>query len=248
MSDSSAHFEVINNQDHSDIKIITENRATLGDAVMQAMALPFEFRNLQAWYPIFFQIDRDDNYYPLALMGFEEDENLFLAEPDWKAGYIPAMMRRGPFLIGMKDAKDSAGETQQARLLSLDMQHPRVNKDEGEPLFKTFGERSEYLEEQAGLLEALHDGLDHCRAFTAALQTESLIESVTLELTTNDGVRNQLVGLSGINEEKLQSMSATTLDHFNQQGFLMPLYMVLASMSNVQRLIQLKNEKLEAGG
>ncbi len=247
MPDSRRQFAVINNKDHREIKVITRRGAEFGDAVMQAMAFPFEFRNLQAWYPIFFQVDRDGNYYPLVLFGFEEGENLFLSGPDWQAGYIPPMMRRDPFLIGMKDATDTTGDVRQARLLSLDMSHPRVSEDEGEPLFKTLGERSEFLEEQADLLETLHDGLEHCRAFTAALQEAALLEPVTLEIVTRDGVRNQLVGLSSIDEEKLQKLPASELEAFNREGFLMPLYMAVASMSNVQRLIELKNDKIEAG-
>ncbi len=242
MTDSD--FQVLNSTDHADVRVVTTPGERFGDAVMQVMVMPFELRNVQACYPVFFQIDRNDAYYPVALLGFEDGENLFLEGDTWSADYVPAMIRRGPFMVGVKDVP---GGKEQARVLSLDMSHPRVSRNEGEALFDVLSGRTQYLEEQAGLLEALHDGLGHCREFTAALHAEGLLEAVTLEISLNDGSRNQLIGLHGINEEKLQELPGEVLERFNREGFLMPLFMVLASMSNVRALIQRKNALVGKG-
>ena len=239
-------FEILNSKDHASLRINTQARAEFGDQVMQCITFPFEFRNIQAWYPIFFQTDRDSNLYPLALFGFEEGENLFLQEPDWKAGYVPAMMRREPFLIGVKEGQDAAGEIHQARVLSIDVEHPRVSQEEGESLFNPLGDRTDYLEEQANLLETLHDGLSHCQAFTQTLQEYELIEDVTLDIRLNDGTHNQMIGLSAVNEDAVRELTGDQLEKLSKEGFLMPLYMAIASMSNVQRLIELKNDRVAA--
>ena len=243
MTEEATQFEVLNNQDHADLKVITDYRASFGDAQMQVMVFPFEFRNIQAHYPIFFQVDANGQFYPIALLGFEEGENLFLDEPNWRAPYIPAMLRRQPFLVGVKDASKSDGSTEQARVLSIDLKHPRVSHVEGEALFKPLGGRSEFLEEQAGLLETLHDGLGHCQAFTNALAEHGLIESVTLDISLNDGSRNQLIGLSAINEERVQELTGDVLEAFSKEGYLLPLFMVLASSTNMRTLIDLKNQR-----
>lgn len=239
-------LELLNKVDHADLRVITDRGARFGDEVMQVMVFPFEFRNLQASYPIFFQTDRDGNYYPIALLGFEDGENLFLDEPGWKVPYIPAMLRREPFLVGLKDAQTETGETVAARLLSLDTNHPRVSLEEGEALFQPLGGHTSFLEEQSVLLEQLHDGLEHCRAFVDALREQGLIEALTLDIELNDGSRNQLIGLSGIDEEKLRELPGEVLQAWSEQGFLMPLFMVLASLSNVRTLIELKNQRVEA--
>ena len=241
-------LELLNKADHAEVRVITDRGARFGDEVMKVMAFPFEFRNLQAFYPILFQADTAGNYLPVALLGFEEGENLFLDPPRWKVPYIPAMLRREPFLIGLKDVKTDTGEIVAARLVSLDLNHPRVSYDEGEPLYLPLGGQSDFLNEQAALLEQLHDGLGHCRSFVEALQAEQLIEAITLEITLNDGSRNQLIGFSGINEDNLRNLSGEVLATFNEQGFLMPLFMVLASMSNIQRLIDLKNARAASTG
>ena len=58
-------------------------------------------RNVQACYPIFFIKDgATGQFYPAAVFGFDENENLFLSDQGWDASYIPMMIRRHPFLIG----------------------------------------------------------------------------------------------------------------------------------------------------
>ena len=80
------NFALLNNVDHQDTRIITDRSPEYGDNVMFAMTFPHEFRDVQAWYPILLHKDKEDNYYPLALFGFEQGENLFLDETGWNAG------------------------------------------------------------------------------------------------------------------------------------------------------------------
>ena len=186
-------YALLNNVDHADVKIITERSDRYGDDIMQALVFPFEFRNVQACYPILFQQDGTGGFYPLALFGFQEKENLFLDDSGWQAPYIPAMVRREPFLIGFQDSK-TQGETEQTRVLSIDMDHPRVNKEHGEPLFQPLGGRTPFLENAANLLETIYAGIEHNRAFMGALQANDLLEAMTLEIELRDGSRNQLIG------------------------------------------------------
>ena len=242
-----AEFALLNNVDHRDVRIITERSARYGDAVMQVPTFPFEFRNVQAFYPILFQQEANGGFYPVALFGFQEGENLFLDDDGWHAAYVPAMVRREPFLIGFQESKDSANPGR-TRVLSLDMQHPRVSADAGggEALFQPLGGRTPFLEEAADLLETIYSGIEHNKAFTRALAEHDLIEAVTLEVELKDGSRSQLIGYHCLNEEKVQALSGGILGEFNREGFLAPMFMVLASMGNIQRLVALKNDALDA--
>ena len=239
-------FALLNNVDHQDVKIITDRSARYGDDVMTAPTLPFEFRNVQAHYPILFQQNGRGGFYPVALFGFEAGENLFLDETGWRAAYIPAMVRREPFLIGFKDS-DAPGAGGRVRMLSIDMAHPRVSTDVGEPLFEPLGGRTPFLEDAANLLETIYAAREHGAAFATALQEHELIESVTFGIVLDDGTRAQLAGFSCIAEERVDALSAATLGEFNEKGYLMPLFMVLASLANVSRLVELKNERFARG-
>jgi hypothetical protein len=236
---------MLNNVDHKDTRVITERSARYGDAVMFAMIFPFEFRSVQAFYPILFHRDQRGEMYPVALFGFEAGENLFLDDAGWHARYVPAMIRRQPFLIGF-EAETRPGETEKRRMLSLDTAHPRVSTERGEPLFQPLGGRTPFLEEMATLLEAMYHGGEMNRKFIEALQEHGLIENVTFDIALANGSRNQLLGFFAIDEEKVRGLSGEALGQLSRNGFLMPLFMMLASTSNVRTLVEMKNARMKA--
>jgi len=236
-----SNFALVNKEEHQDLRIDTRRSAELGDNVQLAMTFPNEFRNVQFSYPILFRKTGED-FMPVALFGFEKDENLFLSESGWNASYIPTMIRKEPFLIGTQGGSE---DEEAARVLSLDLDSPRVNKEQGEALFGALGEMTEFLEGQAAMLESIYEGLQQSKRFVQALLDQDLLESVTFDITLKDGSRNSLLGFYTIDEEKVPELSAETLHLMNRNDMLMPLFMVLASLSNVQRLIEFKNRKLD---
>lgn len=217
-----------------------ERSAALGDNVQLAMTFPTEFRSVQTHYPIVFRKNGDDDFIPVALFGFEQHENLFLSDAGWDARYIPAMIKKEPFLIGTQGDDESP-----TRVLSIDMDSPRVNTEKGEALFGALGEMTAFLESHANMLEVIYDGHRQNKLFVKALLDQDLLESVTFDITLNDGSRNSLLGFYTINEEKIPALSAETLHLLNRNGMLMPMFMVLASTGNIQRLIDLKNARLK---
>ncbi len=235
------NFQVINSIDHVDTMVITQRGAEYGDAMMSVQTFPFEFRNVQAEYPILFHKGEQDKYHPVAMLGFEQGENLFLQNEEWDAAYIPAMIRREPFMIHYQDG---GADGIDSRMVALDMDHPRVTGVGGERLFDQ-GKRSSYLEEIAGLLEALYEGAVHVEQFIDALETHQLIENVTLEVKLNNGSTNQLLGYAALNEDRIQSLSGDELAALNNAGFLMPMFMVLASIAQMRGLIDRKNDKVQ---
>ena len=233
------NYVLVNKDFHQETRINSERSAAMGDNVQIAITFPTEFRAVQSTYPILFQKMGDGNYLPIVLFGFEKNENLFLSDDGWNASYIPAMMRKEPFLIGTQGDGEDAN-----RLLSLDIDNPRVNQEKGEALFGELGEMTEYLESQAALLEMIYLGQEQAKLFVQALVDQDLIESVNFDITLNDGSRNTLLGFHTINEEKVAELTAETLHLFNRNDMLMPLFMILASTNNMRRLIDLKNAKL----
>jgi len=239
-----SNFAMLNNVDHKDVRVITDRSVAYGDNVMFATTFPAEFRSVQACYPILFHKDARGEFYPVALFGFQDGENLFLDASGWHARYVPAMIRRQPFLIGFGPAA-AEGDGDRRRLLSLDMDSPRVSKERGEPLFEPLGGRTPFLEEMATLLERLYHGTEHGKEFVKALQEHGLIESVTFEITLQDGSKNQLLGFYAIDEEKVRALPDEVLGRFSREGFLMPLFMMLASTVNMAVLVELKNARMK---
>lgn len=229
---------LLNNVEHRALRVRAGHGASLGDAVMRALTFPAEFRDVQAHYPIVFARDGDGRFVPLALLGLQEGENLFLDEARWDATYVPLSVRRQPFLVGV------SGED---RLLHVDLDHPRVRLGGGEALFHEHGGATEYLEQVKSVLLALHDGVVATPPFIDALLQHELLESFVLDVKLDDGSHSRMAGFHTIDETRLQALPGEALERLAREGHLLPIYMVLASMSRFRDLIERTNRRRAAG-
>lgn len=236
------NYVLLNDTEHANLRVITDRSADYGDDVKYALTFPFEFRNVQTNYPILFHKDANTGaFFSIALFGFEDKENLFLCDRGWDAHYVPIMVTRQPFLIGFQQDQDDP-ETKNP-VVSIDLDSPRISTEKGEPLFLEHGGSSEFLQKVTGNLELIHQANQHSKRFIDALLEHDLLESVTINIELNDGSANQLMGYYTINEDSVQQLSGEVLGSLNSQGFLQPIYMVLASQVRIRNLIDLKNAR-----
>jgi len=222
------HHVLLNNIDHRDLRVSTRRGTGLGDEVMSVVTFAGEFRALQAYYPIVFQKDAHGTFHPLALLGLQPGQNLFLHERGWDAHYLPLAIERQPFLIG----HDAQGEP----VLHVDLDHPRIDPA-GEPLFLEHGGHAPLLQHMASLLRTLHDGLAGNAAFIETLLAHELLESFMLDVKLPDGHGGRLTGCYTIHEERLRALDAQALRALSQAGYLEPIFMAVASLSHLRDLI-----------
>lgn len=235
-----ANAVLLNNIQHKDLRVIARHGSDMDESHPFIPTFAAEFRSLQAHYPIIFRKESEAHpFEPIALFGFEADENLFLDAQGWDAAAIPMLVDRLPFLIG-RDGEDL--------MLHIDMDSPRISKSgtEGEPLFLPHGGMSPYLEHMTSMLRTVHDGLESNAAFVDALVKHELIEGFALDVTLDDGSQNRLAGFYTINEERLAALDAGALDSLHKAGWLAPIYFQLASLSNFRALIDRKNARRAA--
>jgi hypothetical protein len=237
-----ARHAPLNNVEHKALRIITTRSAAHGDNQMYALVVPAEFRNVQACYPIVFQKRADTGQFqPLALFGFEAGENLFLAETGWDATYIPLSVERLPFLVGGAGAAQ-AGQLAQPTI-HIDLDSPRISATEGEPVFLEHGGSTPFLERISAMLGTLHEGIAATAAFVDAMQGLELLESFVLDVELRDGSSSRLAGFYTVNEERVRALDAAAVGQLHAQGFLEPMYMVLASTVHFRDLIERRNRR-----
>ncbi len=240
-----ANFQLLNNVDHQDLKVIIDRSAEFGDNVWYAVTFPAEFRNLQRHYPIFFVKHPDSGeFQAVAMFGVVEGENLFLDDNGWSASYIPLNIMRQPFLIGFQEREQNGG-VQREPVITVDMDHPRVNTEHGEPVFLEHGGNSEYLERVNSILHAVLEGMRHSKPFLDTLDELNLIESFVLDVQLDDGSEHRLAGFYTINEDVLKELDGEQLQRLNQKGYLEAIYMVIASMTNLPALLEKKNQQIK---
>ena len=227
-----ANSVLLNNVDHKDLRIITTRGTEYGDSVMFAPTFPPEFRSVQAHYPIVFRKTAEGQFQPIALFGLMERQNLFLKPGAWDATYLPLMVERQPFLIGVAN---------QEMMIHVDLDSPRISRTAGEALFREHGGSSEFLERMNSVLLAIHQGLEKTPAFITALLEHNLLESFVLDIELDDGSQNRLAGFYIINAERLAGLGGAILERLSKAGHLQAAYMAIASLSNFRDLIRRQN-------
>ena len=233
---------LLNNIDHKDLKVITQHAAAFGDSINQVLIFPTEFEMIQREYPILLRKDSSDDFQAVALLGLDQGENLFLDEQGWHARYVPALLARGPFLIGFKE-KAVDGEPRREPMIHVDLDHPRISRAEGEPVFLPHGGNSPYLERVIRVLGLMHHGVTFSRPMYTAFAESGLIEPVAVEVNLNDRESFILSDYYTIGEDRLRALSGAHLAQLHASGALRAAYFVASSLGNVSRLIEFKNRR-----
>ncbi|GAB5347643.1 hypothetical protein TMRO357_00563 [Alteriqipengyuania sp. 357] len=232
-------MELLNNVGHHDLRIVTARDRQPDEAVNQVLALPSEFEALQRHYPIVFRKSAEGPLRPVAILGLDRDENLFLAEDgSWDASiYIPAALRRGPFAI----AEDQAGEPK----ILVDIDDTRLSRSEGTPIFLPHGGNSPYLEEIAEVLRTIYTGQAMLDGLMTALERLELLRPVDLHVRVSEDEVFAISQVLVIDRERLANLGGADLEALHRDDLLAPVFFAAASLDNIQRLA---NRKAQAGG
>ena len=237
---------LLDNVTHKDLKVATHFKKGRGYDVNAARVFPVEFGQLQAEYPLLFIKNSDTGHFDtIALLGFADDENLYLTDNGWDAASLPLTVERQPFLIGYQE-QDVDGVPTDVPVVHIDLDHPSVGNEAGQRVFLEHGGESPYLERINSVLMTIHQGHEISQSFSKLLVGLELIESLAVNIEFDDGSKQGLSGLYTINEEKLRGLNASALEALHKQGHLQSVYMMLASMPNLSRLIARKNQSLKS--
>ena len=194
-----------------------------------------EFAHLLVHYPILFAKDgATGRLHCGALLGYDEGENLFLEE--WCAGrwYRPLILQRAPFLPCGK-------------FLAIDLDHPRVGVEAGEPLFTDDGRPTPYLESVRQAIRYLHSGMRATELFITRLLELRLIEPIDLEVELDDGSRRDGIGLYTIDAGALAGLADATVVELHRRGYLRLIDFMIASLKQLPVLTSRKNARLLRG-
>lgn len=228
---------ILDNIAHADLRVMRRGGALFGDAVNQTLIFPTEVEAAQREFPILMQRERDGAWQLTVLLGLDRDENLFLADDGWTSRYIPAVHRRGPFLIGLQ-VRDGADHP----VIHVDLDDPRIDPA-GDPLFLPHGGNAPYLDAVADVLRTIHEGNAITRPMFAAFEEAGLLAPVALEIMVDDARRYDIANRFTIDADRLAALDGATLQHLNQSGFLALAYAIRASLANIDQLIARKQAR-----
>jgi hypothetical protein len=237
-----ADYQLLNKSKHRKLRVATRYTPELGYNTGAVMLMNTELRAAQREYAIVFRKHPETGrFFPNALLGFKQDENLFLdGTGNWRAGHIPLAVAKGPFIIGFQDA----GNGPQASAC-IDMTDSRVSESgEGEALFQEDGSLTRYMEYISKILLLMHDSARSVTQMVDLFVELDLIEPLRLDIQFVNGEKLRLEGGYTIAEEKLAALDEAALGKLHKSGFLAAAYYISGSLENVQKLIDIKNERL----
>ena len=231
---------LLNNVDHADLRVIAAHGPAFGDAINQVLVLPTEFEAVQREYPILIRKDGNGAYQAVALLGLDRDENLFLDETGWRARYVPAVQRRGPFSIALQ--RDERGGEPRP-MIHVDLDHPRISRIEGERLFLPAGGNAPYLQGISAALGQIHDGLEIAGPMFAFFGELGLIEPIDVEIKLDDHSSYDLPDVFTLAPDRLAAVTGDDLERLHQSGLLRAAHWIISSMGNIEELIARKTLK-----
>jgi hypothetical protein len=192
--------------------------------------MAIEFPRASAEYAIVFTAEGDD-VMPAVVLGVRNEQNLYLTpEAHWKADYIPAFIRRYPFVFSTSpDGKSLA--------LCIDEAHPGVNREgRGSALFGDDGKPTPYVDKVLEFLKDYQAQFERTRVFGRGIRELGLLEPMQANVTTPKGDKLTLSGFMAVNRDKLRALAGDTLQQLAKNDELELLYLHLASLRNFEAI------------
>jgi hypothetical protein len=213
---------------HGDWSVeIGANYAFSGE-VNSVPLMAVEFPQAAGEYAIVFA-GPEGEVIPAVILGVRGNENLFLAKDDnWGAKYIPAFVRRYPFVFSRSDDRF---------LLCVDEGFPGFNQEgRGQRLFAEDGNPSPYVANVLKFLQEYQAQFMRTQRFCNKIRELDLLEPMQAQVTVETGRRLSLGGFMAVNREKLKALPGDKLAELAKTDELELLYLHLQSMRNFDGL------------
>ncbi|MBF0612070.1 MAG: SapC family protein [Magnetococcales bacterium] len=228
----------VNAQRHINKKIKNSESYTFASKIHIAYVTLHEFARASATYPIVFIEDRErDDFRPVALLGLDSGENLFVdGDGKWHASYIPAIIRRYPFALSQVGGADDQ------YVVCVDEDSALLNDTEGAAIFAENGEPTQVLENVKRYLGELQQMDVLTRKFTKFLSAHNMLTPLNMRVRQADQIKN-ISGCYVINEERMNNLSDDLFLEMRKNRYLAAVFAQLISLSQIERLVMLKDEQ-----
>jgi hypothetical protein len=205
----------LNADEHSEWKIKSPENYGFAQDISLAPLLCAEFLQASLHYPIVFVAGEDDTPVPVVILSLESDKNNYLSQDlSWNSEYIPAFIRRYPFVFTRSKDNDEY-------YLCIDEAFEGVGLSvEGKSLFDEQKQPSEYTK---GVLDFVSQyQLEHekTRKICKLLHEFNLFDRKQLASKTNE-MQSEEVRLSGfytIDRSRLATLRDSSLLELVKNG------------------------------
>jgi SapC len=221
---------LLNRESHRGKKIAPSTSFAFAKKANSLYMAGVEFTDACKEYPIVFTRVSTDKIVPVAMLGLREGENLFVgADGQWRASYVPAFVRRYPFVLSELPGQQMG--------VCIDEGYAGLNEQHGELLFDSKGNNTPFLQGALDFLNRYQVEYLRTDRFCQRLKDMGLLMEMNAKADLFDGSSFMINGLMVVDERKLLQLSdAQALEVF-KSGELSWIYAHLVSLSNLNRLV-----------
>lgn len=179
-------------------------------------------------YPIVFIQGPEGMISAQAVLSVAEGANAFVDDKgQWTATYVPAFIRRYPFVLA--EIPDKADDFN----IAFDEASGCFDLQNGEPLFDDHGTPTPFLQGQIEFLRLFHAEHQRTRQFLDALKTDGLLTPYNVDIVRGTdqarfAVRNAMV----VDEVKLTNLTSDRVTAYLTNGYFALIYAHLLSLQS----------------
>lgn len=175
---------------------------------------------------------------PIVVCGVVKDQNLYVEHGEWRARYLPAVLRLYPFCIGRVDGDRFA--------LGMDAQCSALSETAGEPLFSATGEASATVRSAFESLQAFDGDCQRTRLMCGRLRDLGLLQPSRFDATLDNGATLTVDGFFTVEEKKFAELPDADIVSLHRDGTLGMVHAHHVSLGHFNRLVEWHAERLKA--
>lgn len=225
------NIEILNKINHKNKSIKEVKDFSFAKGLTSAPIVVSEFFEACKNYPIFFAKDKDENWFASIMLGFKENENIFIDDKgNWnKLHYIPAFVRRYPFIL-------IDNPEQKELMVGIEKEYLLDSKEEDKNLFDKDENNNEVLNNAINFLNQFHSDSLGTKEFIKQLDEWELLEEKTATIVNDKNEQFNINGFFIVNEEKLKHLSKKRKEELCNKNLIPLITAHLISLSNIQKL------------
>ena len=195
-----------------------------------------EFGDACAEYPIVFvDAGKDEKsgkqqIAPIAVFGLVDKQNLYADNGQWRAQYVPALLRAYPFGIARQD--------EERVIIIMEESYAGWSQTEGQALFDADGKPTEFMTGIRDQLERVETEIQRTRLFGNLLVEAELLQPMRFDATMPDGTTVSVDGFLTVDEKKLAALPDAKVLEFHRNGVLGLLQAHQISLRHMRRLVE----------
>lgn len=222
---------------HKNLKLDTTKSVVSRVANQNSVFLAaVEFADACKEYPIVFVragnggADGKAAVAPLAVLGLRPGSNLFVEGEKWNGTYVPAYVRRYPFVM----ARVEEGSNNMA--VCFDTSWDAFNETTGEALFKD-GQPTEFVLNAKSFLENFEQEAERTRLICELLVDLDLLQDMRFEATLPNGEQIDVEGFLALDEKKYAELPDDKVLQLHRNGLIAMIEMHRLSLTHMNRLV-----------